>query len=57
MPKTIEQDEAFSFAGDVLRYLENDKSEEYETNQGILVIQNVLEDASQRYGQVQFQPR
>ena len=39
---TIELDEVLSFMEDILRYLEEDESKEYETNQELLRIQNVF---------------
>ena len=41
-PSTVDHDEALSFVEDILRCLENEESEECETNQGLLGVQNAF---------------
>ena len=41
-PTDIDQDEILSLIEDILKYLESDDSDEYETNQGIIGIQHVF---------------
>ena len=41
-PENIDEEEILSFVEDILRYLEDDCDNEYETNQGMLGMKNIF---------------
>ena len=41
-PSNANQEEILLFVKDMLRYLENDDSDDYETNQGLIGFQNMF---------------